>query len=529
MLGLQAQLRDFVGPLPSDPSLASALRQAAGDLQVAANIILDSPTMPSQRSFSAARVQQSRKRLRLSGSKSRTGVPAAKRATTLAQRPAPASQPDSRGPSVFFELTLEPKQFKTGSFGWTCSQTMPVRTGKDVVSTRTTCNAIVANSKAGSKKACAVSSNVFLKNARPWTLKLEGKPHTFKSGKVGWMASQKLARNVGGVDVCVSVTLNSVALNSDASQSKAAQDSWNKGGSQTSLRCGPQESSTVPSYWSRLARNGKVLAQGWRVEPVSSHEKNALAGCLFTRENFGGADHQTKKINYSKLSFVCAWRLENTALWGKYQYAMEQIKSDLKVIGHRTSNLIVRQDLFNATRKLPATLDRTVNEVFLLHGTSPAVILSVFHNGINERYSGSSAGTVFGEGSYLCEDASKADQYVEPDPKFNADSELHKRLFIACHERHEGNLCYLFVVRTTMGAFAMTQDGASIQGKPGQHVFALDGQSRRELANIPGTNPPVTFHGLLVNTGPNHTRFKEFVQFHGDRCYPEYLVAFRRV
>ena len=47
-------------------------------------------------------------------------------------------------------------------------------------------------------------------------------------------------------------------------------------------------------------------------------------------------------------------------------------------------------------------LRRDLNEVLLLHGISDLRIAkSILHNGMNERYSGSGAGSAFGEGVYL--------------------------------------------------------------------------------------------------------------------------------
>jgi outer membrane protein assembly factor BamB len=55
-----------------------------------------------------------------------------------------------------------------------------------------------------------------------------------------------------------------------------------------------------------------------------------------------------------------------------------------------------------------------VNEQLLLHGTSPDVLFSLLSNGLNERFSGTNAGTKFGDGIYFAEDVGKSDQYVSP-------------------------------------------------------------------------------------------------------------------
>ena len=41
-------------------------------------------------------------------------------------------------------------------------------------------------------------------------------------------------------------------------------------------------------------------------------------------------------------------------------------------------------------------------------------------------------------------------------------------------------------------------------------------------------SPAVNHHSLLAETGGRIQRFREFIVFHGDRVYPEYLVAYHR-
>ena len=60
-------------------------------------------------------------------------------------------------------------------------------------------------------------------------------------------------------------------------------------------------------------------------------------------------------------------------------------------------------------------------------------------------------------------------------------------------------------------------------------VFATN--AMRELVPLPGTEDgyPIHYHSLIVETGANIMRFREFVVMHGDYVYPEYIVAYRRV
>ena len=52
---------------------------------------------------------------------------------------------------------------------------------------------------------------------------------------------------------------------------------------------------------------------------------------------------------------------------------------------------------------------------------------------------------------------------------------------------------------------------------------------RRELAAIPRVSPPLHYHSLVVELGRSVTRYREFVLFHSERVYPEYLIAYQRV
>ena len=50
----------------------------------------------------------------------------------------------------------------------------------------------------------------------------------------------------------------------------------------------------------------------------------------------------------------------------------------------------------------------------------------------------------------------------------------------------------------------------------------------RELVQVPGTTPPVHFHSLLAETGVKIQRHREFIVFHGEYLYPEYVIAYQR-
>ena len=129
------------------------------------------------------------------------------------------------------------------------------------------------------------------------------------------------------------------------------------------------------------------------------------------------------------------------------------------------------------------------SETMLLHGTSRDVLLSVLSNGLNERFSGSHAGTAFGDGVYLAEDVGKTDQYTAVDARYDRTNELHLRLY-GRHHAHPENVFYLLVCRVCLGyAARTTQTGKGAEHvKTDQPLFPI---SFRELACIPSVTPPI--------------------------------------
>lgn len=174
---------------------------------------------------------------------------------------------------------------------------------------------------------------------------------------------------------------------------------------------------------------------------------------------------------------------------------------------------------------MPTGLNRDANETFLLHGTNPGVLLSILSTGPNERFSGSNAGTAFGDGTYFAEDVGKTDQYVTVDAHHNSKDELHKRLYK--HAHHPGKVYYTLACRVSLGHIVRTQD-------MGRHSKSMDGVgtvfpvSFRELAAVPGVSPPVHHHALVAELGHHIDRFREFIVFHSEYIYPEYLMAYQR-
>lgn len=284
--------------------------------------------------------------------------------------------------------------------------------------------------------------------------------------------------------------------------------------------CAKATQCSFPSYWS-----GKdTPSQGWSTVPVKDRSTlDLLQACLATDgSQLGQGRDVVEAGRYSRLELALAWRIEHPSLWQRYEIERESITSEIRKRGLRIPELRVRRELYSAAKKLPGELHTNINEVRLLHGTKPETLLAVLTNGLNERFSGG----LFGEGSYLAEDAGKNDQYVTSDKRYGQEKQLHECLFREGIRHPEEKIYYIFVCKAVLGHFASTKDGEHALSGSREPVFA--GSGKRELATIPGLSPPVHYHALLVETGGKIARYREFIQYHGGRIYPEYLIAYTR-
>eukprot|EP00966_Prymnesium_polylepis_P042198 980209-Prymnesium_polylepis.1 len=148
--------------------------------------------------------------------------------------------------------------------------------------------------------------------------------------------------------------------------------------------------------------------------------------------------------------------------------------------------------------------------------------MEIVTNGMNPNYSRG----VFGAGCYFAELSSKVDQYVTPDFEYDSHKMLHTHLF-SNEFSHPGSIFYLLVCRVALGHTVYTRTATNpVSIDTGEPIFpsGMD----RELGHVPGSNPPVNYHSLQVELGETITRHREWVVFHHDFIYPEYLVAYQR-
>eukprot|EP00928_Gymnodinium_smaydae_P071327 TRINITY_DN5494_c0_g1_i1.p1 TRINITY_DN5494_c0_g1~~TRINITY_DN5494_c0_g1_i1.p1 ORF type:complete len:699 (-),score=67.15 TRINITY_DN5494_c0_g1_i1:383-2479(-) len=290
--------------------------------------------------------------------------------------------------------------------------------------------------------------------------------------------------------------------------------------SQSSLVLGGGVSLAPPRYWT------PSLSRQWQLLPASDVEVDALKAAMELGGTLGGRDMRGPGSgSYTRCRLVSAWRLQHPGLWGKYAAERENIRSSevpsLRSNGLRIPAVEIRKPFRTMMQKLPGQLDGEINEMYLSHGSKPENILAILSGGLNERFSQG----IFGHGTYLAEDVAKNDQYCTVDERHGRHSDLHRELFDKTGMRHEGALYYVFFCRVVMGYYVRTSDGSKDMDNTDKSIWS---SGNRELSVIQGSSPPVIHHSLIAETGVRIQRFREFILFHGDRIYPEYLVAYKR-
>jgi len=146
----------------------------------------------------------------------------------------------------------------------------------------------------------------------------------------------------------------------------------------------------------------------------------------------------------------------------------------------------------------------------LLHGTKFEVARSIMEYGFNERHA--NMGGLFGAGNYFGDTPEKTDQYTPPHTLATImDQTLHETLFPAAGSSSD-YLHYAFLCRVILGAPQEQKSGY---------------ENERECQVL---HDIIKYHSIHAIPGGSSIirRHHEYVQFHGNRIYPAYLIAYER-
>ena len=228
-----------------------------------------------------------------------------------------------------------------------------------------------------------------------------------------------------------------------------------------------------------------------------------------------------------------AWRVHNRTMWQTYCAQVSVVANQMtQCPTHRATPINFRAAFEATTTELPGTLNADTNEHYLLSGVPKETAQKIMTTGMNERFSGANAGTMFGSGCYFAEDGAKVDQYtrtpdttgaVLPEPLLYPKNDHPART----GEAQQG-VQYVFLCRVVLGCTVRTKDGQTSLDRRATTTGLWATGERRELGEIAGASASIPYHSLLAELGGSIHRYREIIVFNGARVYPEYLVAYSR-
>jgi len=205
------------------------------------------------------------------------------------------------------------------------------------------------------------------------------------------------------------------------------------------------------------------------------------------------------------------WRIESSHLWQMFSASVAKVTDDfakLKVAKIKTASVTT---LIEKKVGALGKLNDEINEKWLLHGTKFEIARSIIEEGFNERYA--SDGGIFGAGNYFGDTPEKTDQYTPPhDLVTIKDKILQDTLFPSSGPPRSNFLHYTLLCRVILGA-PQEQTTSQYDGRECNTLY--DNIKYHSIHAIPGHTNAVKRH-------------HEYIQFHGNRIYPAYLIAYER-
>lgn len=292
-----------------------------------------------------------------------------------------------------------------------------------------------------------------------------------------------------------------------------------------------QVEAQVPPSWKHSDLSTKFCS----LVPVSDMCYEAVQQLVdFTYRNISTGDRGRNPVP-ERLKVVNVRRIENSRLWDQYTRMRRLIKDKRS---HKCTPLsrlaggevlTMREDIVSSCATLSAEpMHRTVNEVFLWHGTAPKAADGIWKNGFDLQLAGSCAGRMYGDGVYFAECSSKSDEYARDDEAApskdggdggggaatgggRGDNEAPppppEGTSLA---REEGEFC-LLLCRAVLGEVLTLQAGGKLLHET---VRAAIGSG--------------VFESVLGDRQASVGTYREFVLYEEAQIYPAYLVNYVR-
>mmetsp|Transcript_69399 Transcript_69399/g.137209 ORF Transcript_69399/g.137209 Transcript_69399/m.137209 type:complete len:717 (-) Transcript_69399:122-2272(-) len=184
-------------------------------------------------------------------------------------------------------------------------------------------------------------------------------------------------------------------------------------------------------------------------------------------------------------------RVEDSEMWGRYisrRKKVKQLRSNQAACVF--ADAVQTNELANKYPNTFEPLASDLNEVYLWHGTSVRVALSIAQEDFRLDTAGRNVGTMYGRGIYLAENSTKADEYAKDDP-----GGFYDGVFA------------MLLCRVCLGKFFYTTE---------RNEDAIKSYESGEFDSTCGDR------AKSVGT------FREFVVYDSDQLYPEYVILYQR-
>ncbi|KAH9496785.1 hypothetical protein Btru_009434 [Bulinus truncatus] len=248
-----------------------------------------------------------------------------------------------------------------------------------------------------------------------------------------------------------------------------------------------------PSYWTQSSNFFIV-----DVDDVTEEAIRKLVDETWDKDLVGKGD-DGRNLNQTALSVVNVKRIENPALFSKYNAKRKEILlSRFDCVAPDVGSLTGSRGKVSTTSLLPQkmkdVLYTEINEHYFFHGTKVKYVESISKTGFNLSLAGLGQ---FGRGIYGAERSTKADQYTDA----------------------AGDIQNMLLVRMTLGS-----------------VY-LCSTNKRRLAirntSLPPANDdngnPETYNSVMSDFKVgNLSVFREFIVYTQAQFYPEYIIEYTR-
>ena len=240
---------------------------------------------------------------------------------------------------------------------------------------------------------------------------------------------------------------------------------------------------------------------------------------MMKSDKIQGGDHDALEVK-------AVWKITNPSRSEKYQEAKKRAQMAVKFAASKEetfASVVMEKEYKDAMHELSkGTLDQdSAGEVYLLHGTDPNALFNILFQGLDPGFSNRGR---FGQGVYFADDAAKIDMYAKLDPRWDKEGplgDLHQRLYQGC--KHPTRVRYALISRVVLGRCVKTVDGKTVHRRDNPSPLFVDEKLKNKLVNFPdgqGASSLIAEHPRLP--------FREYVIFHPDQIFTEYLVAYQR-